>query len=97
MSTPLHPDGLLYDQKSMGQDQNACFCRLRTRAFASVTGVWQPEKEGLDKVLSKEKGKGSPETGEFFPKGAIAFFAAMLIGFGLIWLGMYLLLVLRQF
>jgi len=33
---------------------------------------------------------------EFFPKGAIAFFASMLIGFGLIWLGMYLLMVHRQ-
>lgn len=34
--------------------------------------------------------------GEFFPKGAIAFFAAMLVAFGLIWFGMYLLLVHRQ-
>lgn len=34
---------------------------------------------------------------EFFPKGAIAFFASMLVGFGLIWLGMYLLMVKREF
>jgi hypothetical protein len=33
---------------------------------------------------------------DFFPKGAIAFFAAMLVGFGLIWFGMYLLLWHRQ-
>jgi len=33
---------------------------------------------------------------EFFPKGAIAFFVAMLVSFGLIWVGMYLLLVHRQ-
>ena len=33
---------------------------------------------------------------EFSPKGAIAFFVAMLVGFGLIWFGMYLLLVHRQ-
>jgi hypothetical protein len=36
------------------------------------------------------------ETQEFFPKGAIAFFATMLGGFALIWLGMYMLLVHRQ-
>jgi hypothetical protein len=35
-------------------------------------------------------------TEEFFPKGAIAFFAMMLGGFALIWLGMYMLLVHRQ-
>lgn len=33
---------------------------------------------------------------EFFPRGAIAFFATMLGGFALIWLGMYMLLVHRQ-
>jgi hypothetical protein len=33
---------------------------------------------------------------EFFPKGAIAFFAAVLGGFGLIWLGIYFLLVQRH-
>jgi hypothetical protein len=47
-------------------------------------------------VISREKKEVSPETEQFFPKGAIAFFTAMLIGFGLIWLGMYLLLVQRQ-
>ncbi|HXZ31626.1 MAG TPA: hypothetical protein VEH30_05045 [Terriglobales bacterium] len=33
---------------------------------------------------------------DFFPKGSIAFFVVMLVSFGLIWLGMYLLLVHRQ-
>jgi hypothetical protein len=33
---------------------------------------------------------------DFFPKGAIAFFVAVIAGFGLIWLGLYLLLVQRQ-
>jgi hypothetical protein len=33
---------------------------------------------------------------KFVPKGAIAFFATMLGGFVLIWLGMYWLLVQRQ-
>jgi hypothetical protein len=33
---------------------------------------------------------------EFFPKGAIAFFVSMLIGFALIWVGIYLLMVHRQ-
>jgi hypothetical protein len=34
---------------------------------------------------------------DFFPKGAIAFFAAMLVGFALIWAGLYALMVQRQF
>ena len=34
---------------------------------------------------------------DFFPKGAIAFFTAMLIGFALIWAGLYVLMVQRQF
>lgn len=33
---------------------------------------------------------------EFFPRGAIAFFVAMIVVYGLIWLGIYLLLVHRQ-
>ncbi|HUI75202.1 MAG TPA: hypothetical protein VLX32_09665 [Candidatus Acidoferrum sp.] len=33
---------------------------------------------------------------KFFPRGAIAFFVTMIAGFGLIWLGIYLLLVQRQ-
>jgi hypothetical protein len=33
---------------------------------------------------------------EFFCKGAIAFFVAVIAGFGLIWLGVYLLLVRRD-
>ena len=33
---------------------------------------------------------------EFFPKGAIAFFVAMLLSFGLIWLAMYVLLIHRE-
>jgi hypothetical protein len=32
----------------------------------------------------------------FFPRGAIAFFVLMIVGFGLIWLGIYLLLLYRQ-
>jgi hypothetical protein len=43
------------------------------------------------------KGQSSKAAAEeFFPKGAIAFFAAMLGAFALIWLGMYVLLVHRQ-
>jgi len=52
-----------------------------------------------DNLLSKREAIPVQETygkPEFFPKGAIAFFAAMLVGFGLIWLGMYALLVHRQ-
>jgi hypothetical protein len=41
--------------------------------------------------------KVAPKTdAEFFPKGAIAFFVAMLLSFGAIWLGMYLILAHRQ-
>lgn len=38
----------------------------------------------------------SSATGEFFPRGAIAFFVAMILGYGVIWLGIYLLLVHRH-
>ena len=44
-----------------------------------------------------EKNQAPPaQEQEFSPKGAIAFFVAMLAAFGLIWFGMYLLLVHRQ-
>ncbi len=33
---------------------------------------------------------------EFFPRGAIAFFAAVIGSYGLIWLGIFLLLIHRQ-
>jgi hypothetical protein len=32
---------------------------------------------------------------EFYPRGAIAFFVAMLIGFGIIWGGLYMVMVHR--
>lgn len=32
----------------------------------------------------------------FFPRGAIAFFVTMLLAFGVIWLGLYFMLVQRQ-
>jgi hypothetical protein len=48
-------------------------------------------------VASKlEQPTGSANEKEFFPRGAIAFFVTMIAGFGLIWLGVYLLLVQRQ-
>jgi hypothetical protein len=33
---------------------------------------------------------------EFFPRGAIAFFAAVICSYGFIWLGIFLLLIHRQ-
>ena len=33
---------------------------------------------------------------QFVPKGAIAFFVVLLLSFGLMWLGMYLLTLHRQ-
>lgn len=47
--------------------------------------------------MNEKKTEESRAEMEFFPKGAIAFFASMLVGFGLIWLGMYLLMVKREF
>jgi hypothetical protein len=43
-----------------------------------------------------EQAPSSANEEAFFPKGAIAFFVAVLAGFGLIWLGIYLLLAQRQ-
>lgn len=38
-----------------------------------------------------------PSTQEdFFPRGAITFFVVMIIAYGLIWLGIYCLLLHRQ-
>jgi hypothetical protein len=37
-----------------------------------------------------------PADEEFFPRGAIMFFAVMIAAFGLIWLGIYFLLLHRQ-
>ena len=42
----------------------------------------------IDEPTSSEK--------EFYPRGAIAFFAAVICSFALIWLGMFLLLIHRQ-
>ena len=42
------------------------------------------------------KGDAKPDDGDFFPRGAIAFFAAMIAAYGLIWLGIYSLLLHRQ-
>jgi hypothetical protein len=39
----------------------------------------------------------STEPEEFFPKGAIAFFVSLMAGFALIWGGIYLLMLHRQF
>ncbi len=46
--------------------------------------------------MPDDKKQPTPIDTDFFPKGAIAFFVAMLVSFGLIWVGMYLLLVHRQ-
>jgi len=37
-----------------------------------------------------------PTEREFFPRGAIAFFAAMIAAYGFIWLAIYFLLLHRQ-
>ncbi len=40
--------------------------------------------------------KSNPTDEEFFPRGAIMFFAVMIAVYGLIWLGIYFLLLHRQ-
>jgi hypothetical protein len=37
-----------------------------------------------------------PEAEEFFPKGAIFFLAALIVFFGAVWLGLYMLMVGRR-
>jgi hypothetical protein len=60
-------------------------------------GAQKLEKGRSTRVASKiEQPSSSANDEVFFPKGAIAFFVAVLAGFGLIWLGIYLLLVQRQ-
>jgi hypothetical protein len=49
-----------------------------------------------EQVVVNEIRESSKGDEEFFPKGAIAFFAAMIVGFGLTWLGIYFLLLYRQ-
>jgi hypothetical protein len=47
-------------------------------------------------VASRNQPAGSSSDEQFFPKGAIAFFASMLLAFAVIWLGLYFMLVQRQ-
>jgi hypothetical protein len=47
-------------------------------------------------VSSQEKAEASTQP-EFVPKGAVAFFAGLIIGFAIIWGGVYMLMVHRQF
>ena len=48
-------------------------------------------------ISSRNEAITSNEPEEFFPKGAIAFFVCLMAGFALIWAGIYLLMVHRQF
>jgi hypothetical protein len=52
-----------------------------------------------DKEIASSQSKTiiPDESEEFFPRGAIAFFVVLIIGFALIWAGIYLLMVHRQF
>ena len=47
--------------------------------------------------IAQQGARPAEEAHDFFRKGAIAFFAAMLVGFALIWAGLYALMVQRQF
>jgi hypothetical protein len=57
---------------------------------------FQLHPKGMPRVVSKEQETVVRSNDEFFPKGAIAFFVTMLIGFALIWLGMYVVMVHRR-
>jgi hypothetical protein len=46
-------------------------------------------------IVRNQETTGADE--DFYPKGAIAFFVSMLIGFGLIWAALYGLMLHRQF
>ena len=45
----------------------------------------------------KEETRSEQPAEEFFPRGAIAFFVSMIVGFGLDWAGLFALMVHRQF
>jgi hypothetical protein len=51
--------------------------------------------KGAMRVVSNEKEIVAESNDEFFPKGAIAFFITMLVGFAFIWLAMYVVMVHR--
>lgn len=53
----------------------------------------QKRKEAVEVM---ETGEAASQKEEFFPRGSIAFFVTMIAGFGLIWLGMYWMLVHRN-
>jgi hypothetical protein len=42
------------------------------------------------------KQRTSDQDADFFPKGAIAFFAALVVFFGTVWVGFYALLLYRR-
>lgn len=53
-------------------------------------------QKGKEAVEVMEIAGAANQKEEFFPRGAIAFFVTMIAGFGLIWLGMYWMLVHRN-
>lgn len=53
-------------------------------------------QKGKEAVEVMEIAEAANQKEEFFPRGAIAFFVTMIAGFGLIWLGMYWMLVHRN-
>lgn len=66
--------------------------------MARFFGKWKARRDcERSNGMNERKAETPRAEEEFFPKGAIAFFASMLVGFGLIWLGMYLLMVKREF
>lgn len=60
----------------------------------SASAVAHPSDAGSP---SNEEIRAQQPAEEFFPKGAIAFFVSMIVGFGLIWAGLFALMVHRQF
>jgi len=72
----------------MPKGKSAAGCGLGLRR-----SLWETKTNVTSKI---EQHTESASEEKFFPRGAIAFFVTMIAGFGLIWLGIYLLLVQRQ-
>lgn len=53
-------------------------------------------RPGSAEEIPVSRNTSAPVEKEFFPVGAVAFFIAMIVAYGVIWLGIYLLLLHRH-
>lgn len=52
--------------------------------------------QALWRKVPVSRNTSAPDEKEFFPVGAIAFFISMILAYGVIWLGIYVLLLHRH-